>query len=300
MSHDQPGPYGGRPPQQPGPYGGQPQQAPQPGYGYGYPQQPGVPPQQPPYGQQPPHGQAPYGTPSQPPASGGGGGGGRKAAIVVGAVAVVAAIGVGAYFVFGGGGGADIADDGPHKLVPPASVGEYKKGGGSSGSGDGGPAGTKSEADLEKIGIEGGKVVKASYATGTSTELGRAMAFNGAYGEISDPEGSIDKAFVNAHDNSKDTGDTAGAKETVTWKGDPETVEPDGLDGAVMKCQTAVITEGATKLEMPVCVWADHSTYGVVNGLDLAAAQKGGSGGLATSDVAAFAAELRTAARVEA
>ncbi|GGQ64074.1 hypothetical protein [Streptomyces pilosus] len=293
MSHNQPGPYGGQP-QQPGPYGGQPQ-APQPGYGH--PQQPGVPPQQAPHGQQPPHGQAPYGAPPQPPASGGGG---RKAAIIVGAVAVVAAIGVGAYFVIGGGGGADIADDGPHKLQPPASVGAYKKGGGSSGSGDGGPTGTKSEADLEKIGIEGGKVVKASYATGSADRLGKAMAFNGAYGEISDPEGSIDKAFVNAHDNSKDAGDTAGAKETVTWEGSPETVEPDGLDGAVMKCQTAVIAEGATKLEMPVCVWADHSTYGVVNGLDLAAAQKGGSGGLATKDVAAFAADLRSAARVKA
>ncbi|KES05692.1 membrane protein [Streptomyces toyocaensis] len=286
MSYNQPGPYGGQP-QQPGPYG---QQAPQPGYGHPpQPGPPGVPPQQPPYGQ------APYGAPPQPPAPGGGG---RRTGLIVGAVAVVAALGVGAYFVLGGGGGADIADDGPHKLVPPASVGEYKKGG--SGSSDGGPTGTDSAADLEKIGIKSGTVVKASYASGSSAKLGKAMAFNGAYGKIGDPGGTVDKGFAIAHATSGDTGDNTGAKETVTWKGSPETVEPDGLDGAVMKCQTASITEGTTELEMPVCVWADHSTYGVVNGLDLAAAQKGGSGGLATDDVASFAAELRSAARVEA
>ncbi|MEU7471566.1 hypothetical protein AB0A94_24100, partial [Streptomyces sp. NPDC044984] len=225
--------------------------------------------------------------------------GGKKAGIIIGAVAVVAAIGVGAYFVIGGGGGgADIADDGPHKLEPPASVGEYKKGG--SGSSDGGPTGAESAADLEKLGIESGTVVKASYTSGSSTELGKAMSFNGAYGEIGDPEATIDKGFATAHESSKDTGDNAGEAEKVTWKGSPETVEPNGLDGAVMKCQTASISEGTTALEMPICVWADHSTYGVVNGLDLAAAGKGGSGGLATDDVASFAAELRSAARVKA
>lgn len=74
MSNNQPGPYGGQPPQgqpgpygqQPGPYGGPPPQGPPQGQpGYGYPQQapPGVPPQQPgPYGA-PPQGQPSYGTP---------------------------------------------------------------------------------------------------------------------------------------------------------------------------------------------------------------------------------------------
>ncbi|WP_338676671.1 hypothetical protein V1460_29660 [Streptomyces sp. SCSIO 30461] len=109
MSYNQPGPYGGQPPQQPGPYGGQPPQQPgpygggqpgpygrppqapaQPGYGYpqtppqsgyGYPQAPpqpgygypGQPPQQQPgpYGQ-PPHQQGPYGQPLQQPPYGAG------------------------------------------------------------------------------------------------------------------------------------------------------------------------------------------------------------------------------------
>ncbi|MFD4760167.1 hypothetical protein ACFWOJ_15135 [Streptomyces sp. NPDC058439] len=67
---DQPGPYGGQPPQdQPGPYGGQPPQG-QPGpYGGQPPQgQPGPYGQQPgPYGQQPPQGQPGYGYPQQAP-----------------------------------------------------------------------------------------------------------------------------------------------------------------------------------------------------------------------------------------
>ncbi|MFC8367913.1 MULTISPECIES: hypothetical protein [unclassified Streptomyces] len=67
-----------------------------------------------------------------------------------------------------------------------------------------------------------------------------------------------------------------------------------------MRCRTASVSEDDDKLETPVCGWADHSTYGVVNGLDLAAAEKGGSGGLSTDDVASFAAELRSAARVKA
>ncbi|MFB7913411.1 hypothetical protein [Streptomyces sp. NPDC056061] len=144
MSHNQPGPYGGQPPQgqpgpygqQPGPYGapppqpqgqpgpyGQPQQPnpygqpPQGQPGYGYPQQPpqGVPPQgqpgpygqpqQPnPYGQQPPA--PPYG--GQPPY------GGmppapeqpkKKTGLIIGGVIVaLAVIGGGIYFLTSGGG----------------------------------------------------------------------------------------------------------------------------------------------------------------------------------------------------
>ncbi|MFF2325717.1 MULTISPECIES: hypothetical protein [unclassified Streptomyces] len=70
MSYNQPGPYGGQPPQgQPGPYGGQPPQG-QPGpYGGQPPQgQPGPYGQQPgPYGGQPPQGQPGYGYPQQAP-----------------------------------------------------------------------------------------------------------------------------------------------------------------------------------------------------------------------------------------
>ncbi|MEU9461467.1 hypothetical protein ACIQCQ_26355 [Streptomyces sp. NPDC088394] len=73
MSYNQPGPYGGQPPQgQPGPYGGPPQGQPGP-YGQQPQGQPGAYGQQPPqgqpgpYGQQPPQGQPGYGYPQQAP-----------------------------------------------------------------------------------------------------------------------------------------------------------------------------------------------------------------------------------------
>ncbi|WP_329202715.1 hypothetical protein [Streptomyces sp. NBC_01435] len=68
MSYNQPGPYGGQPPQgQPGPYGGPPQGQPGP-YGQQPQGQPGPYGQQPgPYGQQPPQGQPGYGYPQQAP-----------------------------------------------------------------------------------------------------------------------------------------------------------------------------------------------------------------------------------------
>ncbi|MEU2154324.1 hypothetical protein ABZ532_04740 [Streptomyces sp. NPDC019396] len=197
MSYNQPGPYGGQPPQQPGPYGqppqqpgpyGQPPQAPaQPGYGapqgappqpgtppgYGYPGQPqqpgpyGQPPQQPsPYGQQP----GPYGQPAQQPPYGAGpgaypppaqGGGGKKTGLILGAVAVVVAIGVGAYFVLGGG--STLADDGAHKLTTPAKVlGDYNR------VTKDGEAGSKDKSvtgELEKSGVKDAKSILAQYTT---------------------------------------------------------------------------------------------------------------------------------------
>jgi hypothetical protein len=120
------------------------------------------------------------------------------------------------------------------------------------------------------------------------------MSFNGAYGDIKDPEATIDAGFDNAHKSSS-TGDD---KEKVSWKGSPVSVKPDGLDGALMKCQTAHITEETQSLDMPICVWADHSTYGVVNGFDLTASKTGA--GIPQDQVSAFGTELRGKARVKA
>ncbi|MEV0121616.1 hypothetical protein AB0I16_08650 [Streptomyces sp. NPDC050703] len=306
MSDNQPGPYG-QPPQQPGPYG-QPQQPgpygpPQQQPGYGYPQQPQQPPQpgysqpqQPgPYGQQP---QAPYGqVPPPPPPSGGGR---KKTGLVIGAVAVVAAIGVGAYFVFGGGGGsASVEDDGAHKLVPPASVGEYKKSDRDSDTPDDGPLGSGDKKSAEEIGIENPRNVAAAYQVGEAFK-GKQMSFQGMYGQIDDPEKSVDDGFAKAKENAeKESGGDAGDPEEFRLVGEPETVEPDGLDNAVMKCQSAAIKEGDKETKLPICMWADHSTYGIVFGLDVAAMLKGGDG-IPTDDVARFATDLREAARVKA
>ncbi|MEU9453822.1 hypothetical protein [Streptomyces sp. NPDC048277] len=295
MSYNQPGPYGGPPPQQPGPYGqqpgpyGQPPQAPQPGYGYpqqappaappqpgpygqqppqpgyGYPQQ-GVPPQQNPYGQQqppygqPPYGQQPYGAP-QPPVPGGGK---KKTGVVIGAVAVVAAVAVGAYLVVGGGGGSTggIPDDGPHKLTTPAVVlTEYEK------SGDSSEGMSASDLkDAESWGVKNAKDVSASYEVKDETNPlgGKLISFGGVYGTIDDPEKAVDGFFAFMKNDSQE--------KNVTFEGNPTEYKPSSLDGAVLKCQGASVDNSADAsssglaktMKVTYCVWGDHSTLGFV------------------------------------
>ncbi|MGW6398997.1 hypothetical protein [Streptomyces sp. NPDC055134] len=301
MSYNQPGPYGGQQPQQPGPYGQQqpgpygqqPPAAPQPGYGYPQQAPQGVPPQQPPYGQpQQPYGQpggysqpqqpGPYGQQPQapygqvPPPPGPPQGGKKKTGLIIGAVAVVAAIGVGAYFMFGGGG-SSVADDGPHKLTTPATVlGEYKK----SASGDDSSMSDKDVKDAEKNGVKNAQGVGADYQAGdakTNPLAAKYLKFMGVYGEISDPEKVVDGMFAEMKKNSStdnsDTGELVGSPQSFD------------SDGAVMKCQETKIknetpssgetTSAPKEMSMPVCIWGDHSTLGIVIPVDLATAMTG-------------------------
>ncbi|MEI5103343.1 hypothetical protein RB200_38480 [Streptomyces sp. PmtG] len=333
MSYNQPGPYGGQQPQQPGPYGGgQPgpygQQPPQPGPGYGYPpqapQQPGyayppqapqgVPPQQPPYGQpQAPYGQqpqAPYGQVPPPPS---GGGGGKKTGAVIGAVAVVAAIGVGAYFVLGGkdSGSGSVKDDGPHKLTAPATVlGDYTKKESKEDS-----MSSESRAKAEKNGVKNAKDIAAQYQSGTEDNpLSRKLVqFNGIYGEIDDPEQVVDYMFTRAEDGFSEEEDspsgsgTSGGKK-LTPVGEPKSYNPSELDGAIMKCQEMKFeggsdpgsspgSQGPKNMTLPVCIWGDNSTIGVVITTDVAAVLGGKSGDL--EDTASTAAKFRKEVRVK-
>ncbi|MEU2442300.1 hypothetical protein ABZ588_02035 [Streptomyces althioticus] len=286
MSYNEPGPYGGQP-QQPGPYGRQPgpygqqPQAPQPGYGYpqqpAQPGHPGVPPQQPPYGQQPQ-----YGMPPQPPASGGGGGG-KVAAIVVGAVAVVTAIGVGAYLLLGGDSGstaAGLTDDGPHKLTVPKTVlGEYQR------FGDGSEeSGAENAKDMERSGVKNGTAILGQWSTADfgnydpadpstagdfpdQSELltAKGITMVGGYGEISDPQKTLDTFFSNIQDKvEKSAGQNTGGMDNAELVGEPEEVE---IAGTVAKCQSTKSTNALTKKESTdwFCAWADHSTVGMVS-----------------------------------
>ncbi|MET8681655.1 hypothetical protein ABZW18_29750 [Streptomyces sp. NPDC004647] len=249
MSYNQPGPYGGQPPQQPGPYGGQPQQPgpygqppqqpgpyggqpqqPQGQPGYGYPQQApqGVPPQ-PGYGypqQGPPHQPGPYGQPQQPgygtmpPPPPQGRGNGKVIGIIAGVVGLVVIVG-GAIVLLGGGGGGD------YKLTAPESVlaGKYTK--------DDSQKLPQSQ-NVSDQGIEDGKSVSASYKSGDSQ-----MAFAGAYGDVTEPETAVDKIFTDAFKNTNATEQ-----------------KPAGFDGDIMKCGEMDL--GLYKA--PVCVWADDST----------------------------------------
>ncbi|MER5735168.1 MULTISPECIES: hypothetical protein [unclassified Streptomyces] len=311
MSYNQPGPYGGQQPQQPGPYGQQPgpygqPQAPQPGYGYPQQAPQGVPPQQPPYGypqQQPnPYGQQPqYGAPQgpggyvpHPPAPKK-----SKAPVIIGAVAVVAAIAVGAYFLIGGGGGASVANDGAHKLVTPETVlGEYKK------SANSDKAQSEDDdfiKDAAKFGVKNPQRANAQWEVKDESNplSGKLLQFGGVWGEIEDPEKTVDAIFANMKTEAEKEKDSE-----AQLVGDPKTVTPEGLDGAVMKCQEIKSKPGAEsgglgpkEMTMPVCVWGDHSTIGYVMHINIADMMTGKGGTL--NDVAAIAAKLRKEVRVK-
>ncbi|MEV8015237.1 hypothetical protein AB0O76_02525 [Streptomyces sp. NPDC086554] len=329
MSYNQPGPYGGQQPQQPGPYGGgQPQQpgpygqqpqAPQPGYGYpqqapqqgnySQPQQPG------PYGQQP---QAPYGqVPPPPPPQGGG----KKVGLIIAAAAVVVAAAVGGYFVFAGGdddkgngkggssdvadgGGSGVKDDGPHKLITPATVlTEYKKNDEAGSEGGGMTSGDAAEA--EKHGVKNAKDVAAQYQSGDESNplSQKILQFNGVYGDIADPEKLVDAMFDEADKNAKE-GDSSG--ESMTLVGTPKSYSPAGLDGAVMKCQEMKFnlgggsagtgsTAGPSEMSMATCIWGDNSTLGIVITTDMASAMAGKAADLdeGAENTAKFRKEVR-------
>ncbi|WP_345655224.1 hypothetical protein [Streptomyces tremellae] len=340
MSENQLGPYGGpqqqpqQPgygyPQQPGPYG----QPPQPGVppqqqpGYGYPQQPGPygqPPQQGgpagapnpyaqpgPYGQpgqppQPPYGQNPYGGPGQPgqppygagPYGAGPAGGPQKkkrTALVVTAVVVACAvIAGGVYVLTSGGGGSDIADDGPHKLTAPDRVldGQFVKKPGSGGS-----SASSDLKDARKAGVRNPKDISAEYTKGDKdnplTEV--VLDYGGVYGTIDDPEKTLDTFFAGLKKES--SSDKEGQGKLV---GSPRAVTPQGLKGAVMKCQNLTVqgdTSGAgpKEITLPICVWADHSTLGFATSTDVASVLAGKPTTIA--DVAETTTKLRDDVRV--
>ncbi|MCT9010453.1 hypothetical protein [Streptomyces rhizosphaerihabitans] len=298
MSYNQPGPYGGQPeqpgpygqPGQPGPYGQQPQ-APQPGYGYppqappaqpgyGYPQQaPGAQPPTPPYGQPPAYGQQPpYGTVPMPPEPSGGK---KKTGLIIGGVAVVAAIAVGAYLLFAGSNsGSSVADDGPHKLTTPASVlgGEYKK---STDAADADGGMTKDDLkDAEGWGVKNPKDVSAAYQSGDKSNplAMKQITFGGVWGTIDDPETTVDNMFAGMKKEQQKEGTKDGE-----FVGSPKAYTPSALDGAVLKCQEIKIKNdssstgaaGPKEFTMPVCIWGDHSTLGLVMPIDFASMMAG-------------------------
>ncbi|CAM5309598.1 hypothetical protein SALBM217S_02667 [Streptomyces griseoloalbus] len=84
------------------------------------------------------------------------------------------------------------------------------------------------------------------------------ITYFGVYGKVEDPDKALDVMFTQMHKNTDD--------EKVTLVGDPKSVSPDGLDGAVMKCQEAETTHPVTNKEQTtfMCVWADYSTVAVV------------------------------------
>ncbi|MER6102031.1 hypothetical protein ABT115_06735 [Streptomyces sp. NPDC001832] len=298
MSYNQPGPYGGQPPQgqpgpysgqppqgQPGPYGGQPPQG-QPGYGYPQQAPQGVPPQQPqpgygypqaqqpgPYGQQPPTppygGQAPYGTMPMPPVEPK-----KKTGLIIGsAVVALTVIAGGVYFLTSDGGSDTLSDDGPHKLTTPTKVlGEYKRFGGDN---SGAKQDSKATKELTASGIENGKTVTGIYSTADLSNFdpsdpnsvpdiatAKGVTYFGAYGKVEDPAKALDNFFAKLKEStSKDS------KNGTALLGEPEQVSPPGFENGIMKCQAAKgkdAKSGKPKTDW-FCAWSDFSTMAMVS-----------------------------------
>ncbi|MGW7095161.1 hypothetical protein [Streptomyces sp. NPDC054874] len=333
MSYNQPGPYGGQPPQgqpgpygqQPGPYGAPPPQGPPQGQpGYGYPQQApqGVPPQQPnPYGQ-PQQPQQGYGYPQaqqpgpygqQPPAPPYGGQPGydgqpqqpkKKTGLIVGvAVVALAVIAGGVYFLTSGGGSGDVADSTKgYKLTPAAAVDDYKQD--TKEKAPAGPLMGKEKAEMEAIGVKNPNQAGAQYQSGDVEKnplTAKMLMLMGVWGEVEDPDAVIDSFFLNAE--KEVMADEGFEGELV---GSPKNVTPDGFEGALMKCQDmkivndkadGTVQNGPKDMTMPICVWADYSTVSAVIGVDIGGAMTNKS--MSQDEAAALAAKLYNTSRTK-
>ncbi len=302
MSFNQPppNPYGGQP-QQPGPppgYGHPQQGGPAQGGGYAYPpqgqpgpygqQQPYGQPQQGPYGQQPqpgPYGQQQQGggwqvAPQPPKKSNTGMIIGIIAAVVVVAVVIVLVVSnsggggtpAAAGGTSGGGGGTTAVK---YKIVVKETVADdYTKSADSSSDSAG--------SDLSSLpGMTDGQNVQAQYEKSGDTT--KRLQFVGAWGSVPDPQVALDAAFKEMDSSSDTSGKPIGS---------PETVTPAGLDdGAVMKCQLFGSDDDGMTVKFPICLWADHSTIGMVADIDGTAMLTGGSPTI--SDDAALAVKVR-------
>ncbi|MES9507209.1 hypothetical protein ABWJ92_12470 [Streptomyces sp. NPDC000609] len=336
MSYNQPGPYGGQPPQGQGPYGGQPPQG-QPGpYGQQPQGQPGPYGQQPgPYGGQPPQGQPGYGYPQQapqgvppqqqpqpgygypqaqqpgpygqqPPAPPYGGQPPygamppaepkKKTGLIIGGVIVALAVIGGGVYLATSGGSSSVADDG--KTYKLTTPETVIDGTYKKAPSQGGDEPEMSSSDIKEAKKWG---VKNPTNVNGSYQAGEAtsqkmLQFSGVYGDIDDPEKVVDAMFANAKTEASKDKEKSG--ELV---GSPQTFTPPGFKNGVLKCQEAKVdsgTTGSTKsLSLPICIWGDHSTLVYVMNMDMAALMTGKS--VTLEDAANTAAKLRDDIRVE-
>ena len=281
------------PPQaQPGPY---------------VPGQPG-PQSPPPQGQfHPPAGPQWQAPPVPGPVGGGPGGGGRgqAAAIAIGAVAFIAAVATVIVLVVNGSGddeeSADDESGETHELVLPVTSGDFRI------AHQAQTNGQLSEDSLASLGVNGSESVTGIYYAGIAPEealsltslaqLGdrevSTLAVVGAWGTVEDPE----RAALGLLQSSSgaQNGQPGGG---LTLIGEPQDMQPSGLDEAVMKCQYGEAIDPATRelARVPACAWADDHTVGYT-----VLQRQNASGNLEVSlEVAAdHTAALRTASLVE-
>lgn len=159
--------------------------------------------------------------------------------------------------------------------------------------------------DAEKWGIKNPKDVDASYQSGSEDDplSAKALSFGGVYGQIDDPEKVVDAMF--AYLKTQSQKEQSSDDSTGELVGSPKAVTPEGLDGAVMKCQNVKIKDndpsatakGPKEINVPVCIWGDHSTVAFTTAVDVAGALTGK--GTDLDEAASIAAKLRNDVRVK-
>jgi hypothetical protein len=180
--------------------------------------------------------------------------------MVIGALVVVGAI-IGGVVLLGGGsgGGGKVTDDGKiYKLTTPDTVlGDYR-----SSFHDVGSNRPLTSEQAQAFAMANGKGISTQWATVGEVKKIRLL---GAYGEVKDPEKSVDAYFSFLRAKSQTSGSNDSDVELV---GTPERKSPEGLDNAVMKCQVIRPQEKPTDPKEPtqlsLCVWGDYDTVGAV------------------------------------
>ncbi|MEV0278304.1 hypothetical protein AB0I22_18235 [Streptomyces sp. NPDC050610] len=215
--------------------------------------------------------------PEQQPADSGGKG--RTIALAAGAVVVVAAIVGGIVLLSSGDGEAEDSastagatadsmkkyEGKRYRLTTPETVADgLKKKSGSETAHKGAFL-----SAFEKLGVSNPQSIGADYKGGKG--IGTTwVKFTGVYGDVADPEKTVDRYFAQmASSADKSVASAESLKEEM--EGIPTRVSPAGLDDdAVLKCQYVKYTSdkdvaaGRKGTSMPNCVWADHSTVGVL------------------------------------
>jgi hypothetical protein len=131
--------------------------------------------------------------------------------------------------------------------------------------------------------VKNAQDVHAGYQAGDETNplALKMINFMGVYGDIDNPEAAVDGMFTEMKKS-------AGKDDDGEVVGSPKAYKPSGLDGAVLKCQETKVkggssstSTGPSEIHMPVCIWGDHSTLGVIIHIDMADAMAGKSADLA-------------------
>ncbi|WP_424887494.1 hypothetical protein [Streptomyces sp. XH2] len=173
------------------------------------------------------------------------------AGVVIGSLVLMCTL-LGGFLILTGGG-SKAAGGARYRLTAPDRVAGFRMDS---------PVGRTFRTDhlerLRSLGVRDAGSITAGY----SSPRGKLM-FSGVWGEVRDPERAVDGMFEAMAEDARREPVRSGAREEVV--GSPERVS---VDGAVMKCQPVSFTpaEGGpgVSLTLPYCVWADHSTVGVV------------------------------------